>query len=189
MERELHRRNEGRFLRSSKRVTEVKENPEHDTDSSLDSNTSETSERKREYGTVRGISIAVGRIANEVEMHRSVRYESYGRLVTKSEAYVLLMLDFQRDFAPHLFTELAPFKDSLGLWRVGGRSSNTQLEFEKAHPIIIYKKTVITEALVIDAHERSGHKGKNYTSHKVMNKYWIIGLHDARDSKLQERTN
>lgn len=41
---------------------------------------------KKEYTTTRGISIALGRIANEAEANHCVRYESYGRLVTLSEA-------------------------------------------------------------------------------------------------------
>lgn len=35
---------------------------------------------------MRGISIALGRVANEVELHRCVNFESYGRLITIEEA-------------------------------------------------------------------------------------------------------
>lgn len=59
---------------------------QRDTDSSVDSSTSETSNGKKEYATARGISIAIKRIANEVEVHHCERYESYGRMVTIGEA-------------------------------------------------------------------------------------------------------
>ena len=46
------------------------------------------------------------------------------------------------------------FKDDLGVWRCGGRMSNSCLTSSEQHPILLYKAHHLTRLLVIEAHKR-----------------------------------
>ena len=58
----------------------------------------------------------------------------------------------------HYLKPLNPFLDSEGLLRVGGRLSQSQLEFDSRHPLILHGKHRLTTLLVEHEHKRSGPK-------------------------------
>lgn len=72
---------------------------------------------------------------------------------------------------------LAPFLDSDGLLRVGGRISAAQkLVGLDVHPIIIPKKSHIATLLTRHFHEKVSHQGQKITEGKIRSSgFWIIG--------------
>ncbi|KAG1679375.1 hypothetical protein GQR58_012950 [Nymphon striatum] len=69
---------------------------------------------------------------------------------------------------------LDPFLDKNGLLRVGGRLSQSSLEFETMCPLILPKGGHITNFVIRYYHELHGHAGKNYVLAEIRGKFWII---------------
>ena len=70
--------------------------------------------------------------------------------------------------------KLNPFMlDSL--LRVGGRLSKATLPEETKFPVILPRKSFITELIPRDAHEITGHGGRNFMLAHLYKKYWIMG--------------
>ena len=61
------------------------------------------------------------------------------------------------------------------LLRVGGRLSKATLPEETKFPVILPRKSFITELIMRDAHEKTGHGGRNFMLAHLYQKYWIIG--------------
>ena len=61
------------------------------------------------------------------------------------------------------------------LLRVGGRLSKATLPEETKFPVILPRKAFITELIMRDAHEKTGHGGRNFMLAHLYQKYWIIG--------------
>lgn len=74
---------------------------------------------------------------------------------------------------------LAPYIDSQGLIRVGGRLQSANVSLDYKHPIIIPKNTHLGRLLITDAHERVMHGGTALTMNYLRSRYWIIGLKPA----------
>ena len=66
------------------------------------------------------------------------------------------------------------FKDDLGVWRCGGRMSNSCLTSSEQHPILLYKAHHLTRLLVIEAHKRVMHDGVGETLAELRSIYWLI---------------
>jgi hypothetical protein len=66
-----------------------------------------------------------------------------------------------------------------GLLRVGGRLKNSPIPEISRSQLILPSKTRITELLIHDMHERSGHSGREYVLSRLREKYWIIGARSA----------
>lgn len=69
---------------------------------------------------------------------------------------------------------------------MGGRLANAQIDYDRAHPILLQKDSVVTRAIVIDVHERVGHKDKGYTKQKLKERYRIIGMSKVVNKVLSE---
>lgn len=69
---------------------------------------------------------------------------------------------------------LDPFIDSDGVIRVGGRLHNSQLSYDKKHPIILPYDHYVTSLIIRDAHLKTLHGGNKLTLAYVRQKYWII---------------
>ena len=61
------------------------------------------------------------------------------------------------------------------LLKVGGRLSKATLPEKTKCPVILPRKSFITELIMRDAHEKTGHGGKNFMLAHLYQKYWIIG--------------
>ncbi|CAK1579613.1 unnamed protein product [Parnassius mnemosyne] len=70
---------------------------------------------------------------------------------------------------------LTPILDEVKILRVGGRLENTRLEHSRKHPIIMAKKSKLTELIIADAHKQTLHGGSQLTINYIRNKYFIIG--------------
>lgn len=70
---------------------------------------------------------------------------------------------------------LSPFVHSDGLLRVGGRLQNACMSFDEKHPIILPTNSMITKLMIRCAHRDLLHGGAQLTTHRLRERYWIIG--------------
>ena len=71
---------------------------------------------------------------------------------------------------------LDPFIDEEGLLRVGGRIRRASAPQCVKHPVIIPRKSHLTELLIRHYHEVSGHMGRGITHNELRQRgFWIIG--------------
>ncbi|CAB0006093.1 unnamed protein product [Nesidiocoris tenuis] len=69
---------------------------------------------------------------------------------------------------------LALFIDDAGILRVGGRLSQSSLEFQKAHPALLPKDSYLTKIIIQSAHEHLLHVGPRSTLAWIRQRFWII---------------
>ena len=69
--------------------------------------------------------------------------------------------------------KLDPILDD-GLLRVGGRLQRAQLDYDAKHPVILPKKTHVSNLIISHYHQVSGHSGLEHTLSLVRQRYWII---------------
>ncbi|PFX26877.1 hypothetical protein AWC38_SpisGene8468 [Stylophora pistillata] len=76
-------------------------------------------------------------------------------------------------------TRLDPYIHE-GLLRVGGRLSRADdLPEETKHPIILPRKSHVTNLIIKRLHERLAHAGRGHTLAKLREKYWVTGANAA----------
>lgn len=68
---------------------------------------------------------------------------------------------------------LSPFLDQ-GLLRVGGRLEQADINPKRKHPILLPRKSHLTDLIVSDAHEKTLHGGPQLMLNYLRTKYWII---------------
>ena len=74
--------------------------------------------------------------------------------------------------------KLKPFLDSQGLIRIGGRLSNSKLEFAIKYPVVLpsVKSCHLSRLIVEYFHKSVGHQGRGLTLSAVRNKgLWVLG--------------
>ncbi|XP_024875956.1 uncharacterized protein LOC112457263 [Temnothorax curvispinosus] len=105
-----------------------------------------------------------------------------------NEKYFWIKIVQQFSFSPELkilsqghslpksnpLTKLAPYIDSNGLLRVGGRLQQSLLSNEAKHPFILPKESAFTTLIIDDAHSRTLHGGTQFTLSFIRQTYWII---------------
>ncbi|XP_066302751.1 uncharacterized protein [Branchiostoma lanceolatum] len=69
--------------------------------------------------------------------------------------------------------QLNPKLDEEGILRVGGRLSQATLTEEMKHPMMLPKRSRVSELVIQEIHEDNGHLGRNYVTSKVRERYWI----------------
>ena len=60
--------------------------------------------------------------------------------------------------------------------RVGGRLNRASISFEEKHPIILSKKSRVSELIVVHAHVKVGHQGKNAMMSYLQENFWITNV-------------
>ena len=82
---------------------------------------------------------------------------------------------------------LDPFLDQKGILRVGGRLKKAALAFEVKHPIIVPKKSLVTELLIRHYHSRDQHHHGRGMTHNALCQagYWIINGRSSISYHLQ----
>lgn len=73
----------------------------------------------------------------------------------------------------------APFLDSNGVLRVGGRLINANISYDEKHPIILSGKHFVTKMIIDMHHLNKGRCGVQLTTRSVCERYWIIGGRNA----------
>lgn len=82
---------------------------------------------------------------------------------------------------------LDPFLDDTGVLRVGGRVHRGNFNIELKHPIILPRKSHITNLLIRHFHERIRHQGRGMTTNEIRaNGYCIIGCSSAVFSQISK---
>ena len=106
-------------------------------------------------------------------------------LVFSSEVSELERHDSVKDTSP--LAKLKPFLHN-GIIRVGGRLSQApdSLDNDTKHPIVLPRSHHLTELIIRDAHDRTGHSGREHVLAKCREKYWIIGARGAIRALLQK---
>lgn len=79
--------------------------------------------------------------------------------------------------------KLNPFMDSNCFLRVGGRLSQSDLTFEKKHPLLLPKKSNFTNILIDHYHKLHLHVGPRTLQSLISQKYWIISSRGAIRSR------
>ncbi|XP_051156765.1 uncharacterized protein LOC127278878 [Leptopilina boulardi] len=69
---------------------------------------------------------------------------------------------------------LSPFLDSKGILRVGGRLNQSDLNYDRKHPILLIKNHIVTNLIIRDQHLKSLHAGTQATLNAIRSNYWII---------------
>ena len=69
--------------------------------------------------------------------------------------------------------KLNPFMQD-GVLKVGGRVSQSSLPEETKHQVILPKDSNITEMILREVHENTGHSGRNHILAHLYRKYWVI---------------
>ncbi|XP_043211405.1 uncharacterized protein LOC122375894 [Amphibalanus amphitrite] len=81
--------------------------------------------------------------------------------------------------------KLDPFLRADGLICVGGRMKNSTLPKEEVHPVILPRKSHVTELIVRECHERTCHGGRGSTLNELRaSGYWVIGGRSAVSSYI-----
>lgn len=124
------------------------------------------------------------RLAEEVIL-KSVQFEHFGK-----EIQILQSLNhqdgmFQDRHSAHTRNEaikktsslykLDPFLDSKGILRIGGRLLKAELDYDIKHPVIIPKKSHVTNLLIRHFHSKEHHPGYGMTHNSIRQAgYWIV---------------
>ncbi|XP_071056302.1 uncharacterized protein [Onthophagus taurus] len=70
---------------------------------------------------------------------------------------------------------LSPFIDGNGSLRITGRLRFANLDWDEKHPLIIPKRSRITELLIDSHHRRTLHGGTQLTLSSIRRRFWIVG--------------
>lgn len=79
-----------------------------------------------------------------------------------------------KDLKKSPLNPLHPFLDKDGIIRVGGRLQNASLTYNRKHPIILPKKSCITDMIIRYEHLRLLHAGPRLLLSTLNEKYWLI---------------
>nr|CAI5833897.1 unnamed protein product [Callosobruchus analis] len=99
-----------------------------------------------------------------------VQQECFSFILVKLKANSLL---------PKPFRRLAPFVDSGGLLRVGGRLQGSQFSYERQHPLLLPKKNRLTDLVVEEVHRKYMHPGFQTLHYLILQQFWILSPRSA----------
>nr|XP_022902869.1 uncharacterized protein LOC111415413 [Onthophagus taurus] len=68
---------------------------------------------------------------------------------------------------------LKPFLDENGVMRLLGRLDEAPLSYDEKHPIILPKRSMLTEKIIRKCHERVNHYGVNATLAELRKRFWV----------------
>ena len=70
--------------------------------------------------------------------------------------------------------KLNPLLDEMGILRVGGRLENTLIDYDAKHPIILPYRDHVTDLIISQHHQKTGHLGQEYVLSSLRHQYWVI---------------
>ena len=83
--------------------------------------------------------------------------------------------------------KLDPFLDEDGILRVGGRLVQSSLLYGVKHPMLLPRKSHVTELIIKFHHERVSHQGRGMTVGELRSSgYWILGCTKAVSSHIHK---
>lgn len=81
---------------------------------------------------------------------------------------------------------LNPFIDGKQILRVGGRLERSLLPEDKKKPMLIPRRSVLTNLMVADAHARTLHGGPQLMLTYLRSKFWVLGAKDLVKSYVRK---
>ena len=75
---------------------------------------------------------------------------------------------------PAHIRKLHPLLDDVGILRVGGRLENALIKNEAKHPIILPYRHHVTDLIISQHHQKTGHLGQEFVLSSLRQLYWII---------------
>lgn len=82
-----------------------------------------------------------------------------------------------------------PYLDAEGIMRVGGRLRRANVPEDVKHPVILPRRSHVTELIIQDCHHAIKHQGSGMTHNETRQKgYWIIGGTSAVGSYVSKCT-
>ena len=75
---------------------------------------------------------------------------------------------------PAHIRKLHPLLDDVGILRVGGRLENALIKYEAKHPIILPYRHHVTDLIISQHHQKTGHLGQEFVLSSLRQLYWII---------------
>ncbi|XP_041480432.1 uncharacterized protein LOC121427921 [Lytechinus variegatus] len=83
--------------------------------------------------------------------------------------------------------QLDPFLDNDNLLRVGGRLKKAEMMYGAKHPIILPKRSHLSNLVALHYHQRTAHQGRNLTINAIRSSgYWIIGCRSIVSSLISK---
>ena len=70
--------------------------------------------------------------------------------------------------------KLHPLLDEMGILRVGGRLENALIDYDAKHPIILPYRDHVTDLIISQHHQKTGHLGQEYVLSSLRHQYWVI---------------
>ena len=108
--------------------------------------------------------------SNPVQNHEDPRRQQKHGCVKKSSAIY----------------KLNPVYTTDGLLRVGGRLSKSAMPEHTKHPLILPKKSHVTDIILRDIHYSTGHSGRSHMLACLHKKYWVIAANSAARSIIHQ---
>ena len=70
--------------------------------------------------------------------------------------------------------KLHPLLDEIGILRVGGRLENALINYDAKHPIILPYRDHVTDLIISQHNQKTGHLGQEYVLSSLRHQYWVI---------------
>ena len=70
--------------------------------------------------------------------------------------------------------KLHPLLDEMGIRTVGGRLENALIDYDAKHPIILPYRDHVTDLIISQHHQKTGHLGQEYVLSSLRHQYWVI---------------
>ena len=75
---------------------------------------------------------------------------------------------------PAFMRKLHPLMDEFGILRVGGRLENALISYEAKHPVVLPYQHHVTDLIISQHHQITGHLGQEYVLSSLRQHYWVI---------------
>ena len=75
---------------------------------------------------------------------------------------------------PAFMPKLHPLLDKFGILRVGGRLENALISSEAKHSVVLPYQHHVTDLIISQHHQITGHLGQEYVLSSLRQHYWII---------------
>ena len=75
---------------------------------------------------------------------------------------------------PAFTCKLHPLLHKFGILRVGGRLENPLISYKAKHPVVLPYQHHVTDLIISQHHQTTGHFGQEYVLSSLRQQYWII---------------
>ena len=62
----------------------------------------------------------------------------------------------------------------MGILRVGGQLENALIDYDAKHPIILPYRNHVTDLIISQHHQKTGHLGQEYVLSSLHHECWVI---------------